>query len=198
MNKSPWWPPSELRDVPIGNLHWFTAFGIFTAVVAVCGMFVVSWRMAVDADRRKDGVLGVDHYLTLYRFLDSFLLLAALILGLGVLATAVLREAYDASQDVHALPGWSAITFGAVYSVFLALYYGACRMQFHAQGNRLRDALAGPPPKTASGILKWADKRSSLSDLLRLRLHGLSAFGESFSVAIPLVTGIITSLLGSA
>jgi hypothetical protein len=198
LNTSTWWPPAALNGVPIGNLKYFTIVGIAVAAIAICGMFVVNWRMAADAGRRKDGVLDVERYLALCRFLDSFLLLAALILGLGVLATAFLREAYNASQTAHALPKWSVIAFGALYSVFLALYYGACRLQFLAQGNRLLDALTGPPPKTRSAVLNWADARASLSDVLRLRLHGLSAFGESFSVAIPFVTGIITSLLGTS
>jgi hypothetical protein len=188
------WPPKELRGLPIGNLPIFTVLGLLTAVVAVAGMFLAQWRAACDLDHRGR---GIERYLALHRLLDIHLLLAALVLGMGVLATAALREAYNAIVQADAFARSYVIAYGGLYSVFLAISYGACRMQFHARGVRLRDTLAGPPPKAGSQIKEWRDTRAVLNDLLHLRLNGLSAFGETFSVAIPLLAGAISSALGS-
>lgn len=192
------WPPPMLGGLSIGGLPIFATIGVLTAVLAVCGMFVASWRAACEAEKSSDGMLRVDDYLKLHRMLDVFLLLASLILGLGVLATAILLEAYNAGRGSGAVDTSYVIAYGGLYSVFLAISYGACRMQLHARGIRLRDALAGPAPVAGAKIKEWSDVRSALNDLLNLRLNGLSAFGESFSVAIPFVTGVISATLGGS
>lgn len=195
--KGPDWPPVKLGEFPISNLRIFAACGVGIALVAVAGMFMVGVRARTDlAKPRQAKRLRVRRYLELQRLLDSFLLVAALILGLGTLATAALRNAYNASVGTDAFAKEYVIIYGGLYSIALAIAYAAARGGLLLEGRRIRDALAGDPPAKSSEFEDWSDARDNLNARLRLKFTGLPALGETFSVLAPLIVGAISSLLG--
>lgn len=194
-NGSSGWPPSRLGPVPIGNLPTFSKIGIAVAWIAVSGMFVVGVRARTNIDKDNFQPDQLRYYLVLQRLQESFLLVAALVLGLGTLATAALRDAYNASVGMDAFAKDYVILYGGVYSIFLAIAYGASRSNLIVRGRWIQDTLLGDPPLDAAKLKDWKEHRDALDTLFRLRLSGLSALGEAFSVLTPLLVAAISVLL---
>jgi len=190
------WPPDKIGPLPIPHLQQFAWFGVGLAALAVLGMLWTGARAASLAEQLDNAPQPIAEFLRLHRILDGYLLLASVVLGLGVVATAALRLAYgNPAPWCGAFHHDYVIAYGGLYSALLGITYAAARSGLLALGRCLRDKLSTAPPDQPADLVEWGKTQNSLDSFLRLKLGDLSALGETFSILAPLIFGAVSSLL---
>lgn len=187
------------------NLHGLDILGFLTAAFAV----ICIWRAEVSLCIDLTTVEGSPffHYMLLRGYLDRFLLMASLILGLAMLSLAALRnfvmQLQSSADNVVVTIGEDfrdhVLLFGVVFSTLLAIAYAPAYLRFQEIGNRIRDCLLEPfAPKsggTAAEIEQWAEHKTKLENAMRLRIRKWESLGPGLSIFAPLAISAITRLL---
>lgn len=191
-------PPEELYELPIGNLPSFGRLGVAVAIFAFTTMYYVQHVLKGACSLQGYGCSDLSLLMRLYDQLDDCLLVAGVILGLGTLATAALRNAVNAEHKSDFIPAGAVILFGAIYSMFSIIAYVPVRLSFWEASTRTLHQLMGSPPLSAQGLKDWYELRGKLQDPLRLNLISLASITGPISAIIPLLTGWIATFLKDA
>lgn len=188
-------PPAELGGYDITNLPAFAGFGALVAAWAVWEMYVVRSIWQFESDLEKSDGSKLVRYLELREDVLRLLLLAGVVLALGTLASAALRNAVNCQRGNDYFPEEYVVIYGGVYSLLLLLAYLPVYATFFVSAVKIRNRLCGEVPETADGFRSWNEARDALSEKLGLTLTGASALGPPLSALLPVVSGWVVHLL---
>lgn len=188
-------PPRELGGFDITNLPTFAGFGELVAGWTVWQMYVIRsiWQFK-SSQENEDGSKFV-RYLELREDVLRLLLLAGVVLSLGTLATAALRNAVNFEKRTDYFPEEYVVMYGALYSLLLLLAYLPVYTTFFASAVKIRTRLCGEPPPNIMDFKSWNETREALSEKLGLTLTSASALGPPLSALLPVIAGWAVHLL---
>jgi hypothetical protein len=188
-------PPCELGGYNVTNLPTFAGFGELVAGWAVWQMYVIRsiWQFK-SSQENEDGSKFV-RYLELREDVLRLLLLAGVVLSLGTLATAALRNAVNFEKRTDYFPEEYVVMYGALYSLLLLLAYLPVYTTFFASAVKIRTWLCGEPPRNIMDFKSWNETRDALSEKLGLTLTSASALGPPLSALLPVIAGWAVHLL---
>ena len=190
-------PPPCLGSYHIEHMKIIGATGFLVAFACVLGMF--SLRLALRSNR-KAGDLGsrVLQYVQLHTDLRSCVLLASLVLALGTVAGAALRNAVNAvSESSTTYPAEYIAAYGLINSVFLVIAYFPVEFAFLQAGIQLGKEYAGEPGESADSIGQWQKRAADASQLLGTDWTDLRGVTGALAALGPAVAGMLTHLLSS-
>ncbi len=188
-------PPRELGGYDITNLKVFAGFGEFVAAWTVWEMYVARSIWQFESSLESHASSQIVRYLELREDVLRLLLLAAIVLTLGTLATAAFQNAVNYERGDGYFPEEYVVIYGALYSLLLSLAYLPVYTTFFASAVKIRNRLCGEEPRTAADFKTWSEARDALSEKLGLTLTGRSALGPALSALLPLVSGWAVHLL---
>jgi len=189
-------PPATLGPYTITNLPFFGSTGMFVAGWAVWEMYVVCSILRGEfKDKPSDGRMKL--YIELREIMLRLLFIAGVVLALGTLAGAALRNAVNADKGENYFPQEYVVIYGGLYSLLLLAAYAPLYGSFFVVGVKLREGAIGEAPATGEDFKTWREKRDALNDSLGLTLSGASALGPPLSALLPLLSGWAVSLLGA-
>jgi len=187
-------PPETLARYNITNMKTLAMGGYVVALMAVAGILTIGIVLRQQDFAAKDHS-AVATYGRLLSLLNSFLLVAALTLGLGTLGSAAVRDASNQECGDAFMPREYVIMYGAIHSLFLALPYGLVRLRLFQAGVAIRKKLLAAPDYSATGIKAWRESSAALDETLGLSFVGLASLGPGLSVLVPLLTGLLSTML---
>jgi len=113
----------------------FVTCGILLAMVSVLGMYLVRLELVTEKP-------NIEIYLDLLSQANTFMSIAALVLSLGTLGTAVLRAAINAEKSTDYFPAEYVISYGAVFALLLAIAYVPIKASFWITGTAMVQNMA--------------------------------------------------------
>jgi hypothetical protein len=171
------------------RLSCFVRTGIVATLLQVLGM----WLVAAGIESRTwCGVGGLADFLELRALIDNHLLIAGTILGLGTLASGILRSTINEQERKDWMLAIHVIIFGLGYSFLLSLSYAPAYLVTQQVGQNLADALIDK-----SDIAHFLTTRKGLDELLRLQ-PGSFALTGAIPIAAPFFIGLISAWLKEA
>jgi len=197
-NATPPIPPPKLGDYDIHVLQGFGQLGVAVAALAIWVMYVVrSWLLAQMESAASESE-KVKHLIRSREETFRLIFIAAIILGLGTLAGAALRNAgnADKANGPNFFPEEYVILFGAIYSLALVIVYAPVQSSLIQAGTTLRDSLLKDPPVSGEAVKTWYETRQKLEEALGLSLNEASTFGTPLVTLLPLLSGWLGNLLG--
>jgi hypothetical protein len=162
-----------------------SALNIFAMLVLRQDCLSYSWDKKPLCDR-------ISKIISTNRKLDTLLLLASSIFGLGVLSKVILASAHYHEGCKNCMDPKFFIGYGIVASVLMAVAYMSCRFPVFLEAKKVVYEICGNCPSDVNELKEWAEKRVSTENLLRVRIVNLSALGEGFSLAAPAIVGAIS------
>ena len=188
-------PPDKLGDYSILNLPAFAGVGAAVAGLAVWGMYVICsvWQGESNTLLMEAG--KITRYVELRESVLRFLFVAGVIMALGTVASAALRNAVNAERGPNYFAQEYVIIYGALYSILLLAAYVPVYATFFITGAKLRESLCGEQPVSAADFKPWKETRDAINETLGLTLSGAAALGPLVSALLPLFSGWATSLI---
>jgi hypothetical protein len=126
--------------------------------------------------------------------LQKFLLVAGTVLGLGILASGALSRLYIAFG--YYFHPYIVLIYGAFLTLLLAIIYIPAHSSLVALGNHLLDMKFKLPSPSSDSWIEVISKRKSLEELLQLRIGAGQNIRSNIAIVAPLISGIISTLLG--
>jgi len=188
-------PPPELGGYDISRLHWFGTIGMLVAGWAVWEMYFVRSLWEVEFASAKPLAEKIAKHMELREDVLRLLLLAAVVLALGTIAGAALRNAVNSDQYSGYFAEEYVIIYGAVYSMLLLVAYVPVYATFYSTGVKLREILSGEPPASAMEFKPWKETRDAVNESLGLTLSSAAALGPPLSALLPVLSAWAASLL---
>jgi hypothetical protein len=177
--RSPPLPPGTLGGYDISHLHWFGAAGMLVAGWAVWQMYWTSSVWEAEFVSSESQAEKIAKYLERREDVLRLLLLAAVVLALGTIAGAALRNAVNTDRHSDYFAEEYVVIYGAVYSLLLMVAYVPVYTKFFTTGLKLRERLCGKPPQSASDFKPWKETRDAIDDSMGLTLSSAAALGPS-------------------
>jgi hypothetical protein len=184
--------PCSLAGITLPQGVPFAMFGTAIALVAVAGMFLVRSALVERADTMP---VDVEAYLVLRSHLNALLCIAAVILSLGILGTAVLRSAVNAERGGPHFPADYVILYGGIYTLLLLIAYVPVKTSLWYAGADLVHSIMRQPPVESGAIAKWLEDKEKLEKAFNLDITSASALIGPIAVVLPLLSGWLSVLL---
>jgi hypothetical protein len=190
-------PPATLGEYTISNLPIFGGIGMLVAGWAVWQMYMVRSVWDSEFDLPWDDGQKIMRYVQLREDALRLLFIAGIVLALGTVAGAALRNAVNADRGPNYFPEEYVIIYGALYSLLLLIAYVPVYATFFATGVKLRETLCGERPASAAGFKQWKEARDAVNEALGLTLSGAAALGPPLAALLPVFSGWAVSLLSA-
>ena len=140
----------------------------------------------------------IEAYVRLRDYLQQSLLGLGVLLSIGILASAALRQAAIATKTTAAAdyPQIYLLIIGAYYTLVIALLYFPAYVALAATGKRLLETCFPLPEPHDETWAKAYEDRKSFEDFLELKVSGEQRFLTNLTVLAPFVGSIFTLLVG--
>lgn len=204
---------SMFNPSPLPNHFWKTMvlhiLGVAVILMALRGIWVIhsALKLKVPSPKNKEvRELSARHlrsliedFIQLRGYMQKFLSILGVILGLAILATGALRNAtVKANPDAQWFSPKIIILYGFFGSALVALAYTPTYLTFKEKGEYLLDSFFPLPPDNSMSWETWNKNRTVLENLLQLRLSSIKTLQVATAILSPLLGGVISVLLGKA
>ena len=224
-------PP--LRGVPSGDA-WplpdhgdrvgpLVVFAMLVVVAAVVGIWLAG--IALREIARRPSVDQVPRFVELRNEINMLLAIAGVVIGLGTLASGLLREAVLATNEIALTdkpetqpsvpiqddpsttpteayrtalefdPEYVAL-YGLFFTLLLALAFAPSYLALRSAARELRERTLPLPPPTADEFDDVRQKRQTLDELLQTNLAALGSFKAGIAILSPLAGSLTALVLG--
>jgi hypothetical protein len=194
--------PSDLIPGVAYRIGVLTALGGLAALAAAISIWLIRGRVeALEAGRKLTG-RELRTYLGLRSDVERLLGFLGVVIGLGVLTVAALRQVVVQEYNHLPLvkdtpvkfPPEILILYGVVLTLIVALVYLPTWATMQRTGSMMRDGIAPLPEPTSDQLEAQLQKRAALDDLLGLRVSASTSFKAGVAILSPLLASL-TSLL---
>ncbi len=172
-----------------------TGLGVFVALLAITGIWLVYTGLRSSFKNIEVNEQHIQSYLRLQEYLQQFLWLAGVILGLTILAGGALSKLHLATEHDY-YPMLFVLANGTLLTIILTVIYVPVYLSRIAIGRQLCDVFFKMPSPNSKS---WADiysKRKKLEELLQLRITTEQNLRATTAIFIPLLSGVVSALLG--
>jgi hypothetical protein len=223
----------DLRGVPNGDT-WplpnhtdrvgpLVLFAMLVVIAAVIGMWLGG--IALREIARNPSVDDVPRFVALRNEINTLLTIAGVLIGLGTLASGLLREAVLATNEIGLAqkpetqpfarieddpstalveayrtalefdPKYVAL-YGLFFTVLLALAFAPVYLALRSAAHELREHTLPLPPPTANEFDEVRGKRQALDDFLQTNLSAFGNFKAGIAILSPLAGSLTALVLG--
>jgi hypothetical protein len=169
-------------------------FGFFIGLSAITGIWLVNVAIKSSFDKNEEKEQHIQLYIRFRRYLQQFLWILGVILGMAILTGGALREVVLTLPNSY-YPIEFVLAYGAILTFILILIYVPVYQSLVAVGNQLCDAFFKMPSPNSKS---WADvysKRKKLVELLQLGVASGQNRQSAIAILLPLLSGITSKLL---
>ena len=224
---------AKLRGVPAGDawplpnhgdrVRPLVLFAMLVVIAAVVGIWLAGAALREIA--RRPSVDDVPRFVQLRSEINMLLAIAGVVIGLGTLASGLLREAVLATNEIalEAKPATqpsvpvkddpataqteayrTALEFdpkyvalyGLFFTLLLALAFAPSYLALRSAARELREGTLPLPPPTASDFDEVRQKRETLDELLQTNLSAFGSFKAGIAILSPLAGSLMALVLG--
>lgn len=175
-----------------------TCLAFLVGFMAMVGILLVHAALRTTFKDIQPDEKHIVNFLRLREHLQRFLSILGSLVGLITLATGALRNvsiSIEAATKTD-FPPELVLAFGAYFTVILALAYIPTYTLLIAVGRQLCETFFPIPSLESESLAKWYSERKSLEDLLQIRVSVGQNFQTSMAIFAPLVSGILSVLMG--
>ncbi len=224
---------ADLRGVPTGDA-WplpdhvdrvgpIVLFAMLVVIAAVVGMWLAG--IALRELARTPSVDDVPRFVELRNEMNTLLAIAGVVIGLGTLASGLLREAVLATNEIALAkkpltqpsvaikddpstklveayrtalefdPKYVAL-YGLFFTLLLALAFAPSYLALRSAARELREDTLPLPPPTANEFDEVRQKRRALDELLQTNLSAFGSFKAGIAILSPLAGSLTALILG--
>ncbi|MFC1989429.1 hypothetical protein ACFLVW_02535 [Chloroflexota bacterium] len=159
-------------------------FGIFIGLLIATGIWLVNAALRSRFENIKPSKEDVSRYLCYREYLQRYLWMGGVTLGLGILAAGALSKLHITVGSQY--PSLFVLVYGAYLTILLMLVYIPAYVSLTAVGRQLRDTIFPLPSLNSKS---WTDaylKRKHLEELLQLRITAGQNLRENIAILAPL------------
>ena len=187
-----------LYELPLPHLAIkvliFSVSWLFICLLAATGVWLVYTGLRSSFKNIKPEEEYIQLYLRFREYLQQFLWIMGMMLGLIILAVGAMNRLHIAMGRDY--PLLFVLAYGASLTVILTLVYVPVYVSLVSVGRQVCDTFFKMPSIYSKSWTDVYSKRKKLEELLQLGITAGQNLRATVAILIPLLSGIISTLLG--